>query len=67
MQFLPTDSPPAGWLDLCALLAGETIRGVNGTRKTEAKICYFLTSCGDEPAILVRAIRRHWSIEPALH
>ncbi len=56
-----------GWPDLGTVLAVETIRGVNGTGKTEAEIRYFLTSCGDDPAVLVRAIRRHWSIENALH
>ena len=49
------------------MLAVETIRSVNGTGKTEAEIRYFLTSCGDDPTVLVRAIRRHWSIENALH
>ena len=28
-----------------------------------AEIRYFLTRCGDDPAALVRAVRRHWSIE----
>jgi predicted transposase YbfD/YdcC len=28
---------------------------------------YFLTSCNDDPAVLARAIRRHWSVENALH
>jgi predicted transposase YbfD/YdcC len=55
------------WPDLRNLLAVETIRSVNGTGKTEAEIRYFLTSCGDDPAVLVRAIRRHWSIENGLH
>src|SRR3954464_8284014 len=55
------------WPDLRTVLAVETIRGVHGTGKTEAEIRYFLTSCGDNPAVLVRAIRRHWSIENALH
>jgi predicted transposase YbfD/YdcC len=41
--------------------------GVSGTGKVEAEIRYFLTSCGDDPAVLVRAIRRHWSVENALH
>ena len=45
----------------------ETIRSVNGTDKTETEIRYFLTSCGDDPAVLAQAIRRHWSIENALH
>src|ERR687893_135980 len=55
------------WPDLRTVLAVETIRGVHGTGKAEAEIRYFLTSCGDDPAVLVRAIRRHWSIENALH
>ena len=55
------------WPDLRTLLAVETIRSVNGTGKTETEIRYFLTSCNDDPAILARAIRRHWSIENALH
>src|SRR4051812_17666242 len=36
-------------------------------RLDEAEIRYFLTSCNDDPAVLVRAIRRDWSIENALH
>ncbi len=59
--------PLHGWPDLSMVLAAETIRGVNGTGKVEAEIRYFLTSCGDDPAVLVRAIRRHWSVENALH
>jgi predicted transposase YbfD/YdcC len=55
------------WPDLRKLLAVETIRSVNGTGKTEAEIRYFLTSCDDDPAVLAQAIRRHWSIENALH
>src|SRR5215210_3074788 len=55
------------WPDLRTVLAVETIRGVTGTGKVEAEIRYFLTSCGDDPAVLVQAIRRHWSIENALH
>jgi predicted transposase YbfD/YdcC len=49
------------------LLTVETIRGVHGTGKAEAETRSFLTSCGDDPAVLVRAIRRHWCIENALH
>jgi predicted transposase YbfD/YdcC len=67
-------SPAAGeleplqeWPDLRLLLAVETIRGVTGTGKVEAEIRYFLTSCGDDPAVLVQAIRRRWSVENALH
>ena len=48
------------------MLAVETIRSVGGTRKVEAELRYFVTSCGDDPAVLVQAIRRHWSIENAL-
>jgi predicted transposase YbfD/YdcC len=59
--------PLRGWPELSAVLAVETIRGVTGTGKVEAEIRYFLTSCGDDPAVLVQAIRRHWSVENALH
>ena len=59
--------PLCGWPDLSAVLAVETIRGVNGAHKVEAEIRYFLTSCDDDPAVLVQAIRRHWSVENALH
>jgi predicted transposase YbfD/YdcC len=55
------------WPDLRALLAVETIRSVNGTDKVETEIRYFLTSCDDNAAVLGRAIRRHWTIENALH
>jgi predicted transposase YbfD/YdcC len=47
--------PLRGWPELSATLAVETICGVSGT------------SCGDDPAVLARAIRRHWAIENGLH
>src|SRR3954447_7010715 len=59
--------PLSGWPELSMVLAVETSRGVSGAGKVEAESRYFLTSCGDDPAVLVRAIRRHWSIENALH
>src|SRR3982751_5924090 len=59
--------PLHGWPNLRAVLAVETIRSVNGTGPVEAEIRYFVTSCNDDPAVLVRAIRRHWSVENALH
>jgi predicted transposase YbfD/YdcC len=59
--------PLHGWPDLSAVLAVETIRSVNGTSQVEAEIRSFLTSCSDAPAVLVRAIRRHGSVENALH
>jgi predicted transposase YbfD/YdcC len=59
--------PLSAWPELSAVLAVETIRGVSGTGKVEAEIRYFLTSCGNDPAILVQAIRRRWGIENGLH
>jgi predicted transposase YbfD/YdcC len=59
--------PLRGWPELSTVLAVETIRGGTGTGKAETEIRYFLTSCGDAPAVLVQAIRRHWGIENALH
>jgi predicted transposase YbfD/YdcC len=59
--------PLSSWPELTTVLAVETIGGVIGTGKIEAEVRYFLTSCADDPAVLVPAIRRHWSIENALH
>src|ERR671927_247099 len=58
--------PLNGWPELATVLAVETIRGVTGTGKVEAEVRYFLTSCGDDPVTLARAIRRHWSVENGL-
>jgi predicted transposase YbfD/YdcC len=55
------------WPGLHTVLAIETIRSVNGSGRTEAEVRYFLSSCPDDPAVLVTAIRRHWSIENNLH
>ena len=55
------------WSGLRTVLAVETIRGVNGSGKVEAEIRYFLSSCRDDPTVLVQAIRRHWAIENGLH
>src|SRR3569833_140495 len=43
------------------------IRGVTGSGKVEAEIRYFLSSCRDDPTVLVQAIRRHGTIENGLH
>jgi predicted transposase YbfD/YdcC len=51
------------WSGLRTVLAVETIRGINGSGKVEAEIRYFLSSCRDDPTVLVQAIRRHWTIE----
>jgi predicted transposase YbfD/YdcC len=59
--------PLRDWPDLGTVPAVETIRGITGTGEAEAEIRYSLTGCGDDPAVLVRAIRRRWSIENALH
>lgn len=59
--------PLSGWPELSTVLAVETIRSVTGTGKVEAEVRYVLTSCGDDPAVLVQAIRRHWGVENALH
>jgi hypothetical protein len=57
--------PLRGWPDLGTVLAVETIRSVNGAGKTEAEIRYFLTSCDDDPAVLVRPPARH-EVAPAV-
>src|SRR3712207_1975455 len=55
------------WSGLRTVLAVESIRRVNGSGTVEAEIRYFLSSCRDDPAVLVQAIRRHWTIENGLH
>jgi len=55
------------WPGLRTVLAVETIRSVNGSGKVEAEIRYFLSSGGDDPKVLIQAIRRHWTIENGLH
>jgi predicted transposase YbfD/YdcC len=55
------------WPGLRTVVAVETLRGVTGSGKVEAEIRYFLSSCCDEPKLLVQAIRRHWTIENGLH
>src|SRR3954449_3079276 len=53
--------PLRGWPELSAVLAVETVRGVTGSGKVDPELRYFfLSSCGDDPAVLVQAIRRHW-------
>ncbi|ACL59145.1 transposase IS4 family protein [Methylobacterium nodulans ORS 2060] len=60
-------APLSGWPDLSRVLAVETLRGIPGTGTVVADIRYFLTSCRDDPSVLVGVIRRHWSVENALH
>ncbi|MGZ9110678.1 MAG: ISAs1 family transposase [Rhodoplanes sp.] len=55
------------WPNLAAVLAVETIRGINGTGKVTAEIRYFVSSAQVPPEILAMAIRRHWSVENELH
>lgn len=55
------------WPNLAAVLAVETIRGINGTGKVTAEIRYFVSSAQVPPETLAMAIRRHWSVENGLH
>ena len=55
------------WPNLAAVLAVETIRGINGTGKVTAEIRHFVSSAQASPETLATAIRRHWSVENGLH
>ena len=55
------------WPGLAAVLAVETIRGVNGKGKVTAEIRHYLCSARLPPAMLAAAIRNHWQIENGLH
>jgi predicted transposase YbfD/YdcC len=55
------------WPGLSAVLAVETIRGVNGKGKVTAEIRHFVSSAKVAPEALAAAIRSHWQIENGLH
>jgi predicted transposase YbfD/YdcC len=55
------------WPGLAAVLAVETIRGVNGRGKVTAEIRHFLSSAKLPPQVLAAAIRNHWRVESGLH
>ena len=57
----------AAWPGLSAVLAVETIRGVNGTGKVTAEIRHFVSSAKVAPEALAAAIRSHWRVENGLH
>ena len=57
----------AAWPGLSAVLAVETIRGVNGTGKVTAEIRHFVASAKVAPEALAAAIRGHWRVENGLH
>ena len=55
------------WPGLAAVLAAETIRGVNGKGKVTAEIRHYLSSAKLPPEVLAAAIRNHWRVESGLH
>jgi predicted transposase YbfD/YdcC len=57
----------AGWPDLRAVLAVETIRGIPGPGKVTAEIRHYLSSARLPPEALAAAIRNHWRVENGLH
>jgi predicted transposase YbfD/YdcC len=56
-----------GWPGLEAVLATETIRGINGKGKVTAEIRHYLSSAKLPSETLAAAIRNHWRIESGLH
>ena len=56
-----------GWPGLEAVLAAETIRGINGKGKVTAEIRHYLSSAKLPSEALAAAIRNHWRIESGLH
>jgi predicted transposase YbfD/YdcC len=56
-----------GWPGLEAVLATETIRGINGKGKVTAEIRHYLSSAKLPSEALAAAIRNHWRIESGLH
>ena len=58
---------PPRLANLAAVLAVETIRGIDGTGKVTAEIRHFVSSAQVPPETLAIAIRRHWCVENGLH
>jgi predicted transposase YbfD/YdcC len=56
-----------GWPELAAVLAVETIRGVNGKGTATAEIRHYPSSAKFPPEVLAAAIRNHWRVESGLH
>jgi predicted transposase YbfD/YdcC len=59
--------PLRDWPGLKTVVAVESIRSINGSRKIDTEIRYFLSSCKDSAEVLAKAIRQHWAIENSLH
>src|SRR5918911_530408 len=55
------------WPGLRAVLASETIRGVNGRGKITAEIRHYVSSSKVSAEVLAAAIRQHWAIENGLN
>lgn len=55
------------WPGLRAVLATETIRGVQGVRGVAAERRHYLSSSAAPPEALAQAIRRHWAVENGAH
>ena len=55
------------WPSVNAVLATETIRGVNGSGVVTAEVRHYLSSSTAPPEALAQAIRRHWAIENGQH
>lgn len=55
------------WPGIAAVLATETIRGVNGSGVVTAEIRHYLSSSTAPSEALATAIRRHWAIENGQH
>jgi predicted transposase YbfD/YdcC len=56
----------AGWSQRHTVLAVESLRSINGSATVEADIRDVLSSCRDDPTVLVQAIRRPWTLENGL-
>src|ERR687885_1446694 len=55
------------WPGLRAVLAVQTIPGVNGRGKITAEIRHYVSSSKVSPEVLAAAIRQHWAIENGLN
>ena len=65
VRIMPLKTAPAGWRDLKSAVMIDRTRTIGDETSTERS--YYITSLGNAPQTLARAIRAHWQIENQLH
>jgi predicted transposase YbfD/YdcC len=65
VRVMPVKAQTEGWSDLKSIVMIDRTRTIDDKSTTERS--YYITSIGNQPAKLAKAIRSHWGIENHLH